>query len=183
MLIGFGAVRFISHSEVREDAHHAQQALVLVVHGLAQQLVPVGNGAAIAPKAGVHLEMDPCGPFLLAGCRDDGVEFPTGDSDVDSGGNRCLEVALVGVQPGKQRGVDARGPQGECLGNVRHPEPRRPGVEGCPRNLDGSVTIRVCLHDGHDRGRRGDGNELPHVMAYSFEIDHRGPLQHRRFGY
>ena len=44
---------------------------------------------------------DPRGALLFAGGRHHGVQLPTGNPDVDAGGNCGLEVALTGVQPGQ----------------------------------------------------------------------------------
>ena len=154
-----GRSRFVRHGKVGEDSHHAEQALVLVFHGFAHQAVPGVQRCAVAAQAGVHLQVDARGAFLLPGGRTIFVQFPAGAADVDSGGNGGTEVALRGVQPGQQGGLDARGAQGQRLGNMRNTKPAGPGFERCPGHGNGAVPVGVRLHHGHDLGRRRHGRQ------------------------
>ena len=105
----------IRDGQVGQDPHHTQQPLVLVLHGLTHQGVPRIEGSSVAAQAGVHFEVDPGGAFLFPGCSHNPVQLPTGASDVDAGGDGRAEVAFRRVQPGKQRGVDAGGPERQRL--------------------------------------------------------------------
>ncbi len=116
--------------------------------------------------------MDARGAFLLPGRQDDLVQFPAGAADVDSGGNSGAEVALRGVQPGQQGGLDARSAQGQRLGNMRHAKPAGPGLERCPGHGNGTVPVGIRLHHGHDLGRRRHRRHVADVVPDGVQVDY-----------
>ena len=142
-------------------------------------MVPFPDGAAIAAQAGVDFKVHACRALLVAGGGDHGLQLPPGNSDVDARGDSCLEVALGGVQPGKQWRFDSRGAQRERLGDVRDTEPRRSGVEGGARDLHGSVTVSVGLHNRHHSCGGGNTGELADIVPHGFESIERGTFKHR----
>jgi len=109
--------------------------------------------ARVAAQAGVHLQVDPCRPFLFTGRQDNPLQLPAGAADVDAGGDGGTEVAVRCVQPREQRRLDAGGAQGERFGDVRNTEPPGSGVERCPGHRNGTVPVGIRLHDGHDLRR------------------------------
>ena len=128
LFVGFRALGFVGDGQVREDAHHAQQALVLEVHGFAHEAVPGIQGRPVAAQSGVHFEVHAGGPFLLAGGRHNAFQFPARAADVDAGGHGGAEVALRGVQPGQQGRLNAGGAQGQGLGDVGRAQPVGAGL-------------------------------------------------------
>ena len=128
--------------------------------------------APLRPSPVSTLRCTRAGPFLLAGGRDDAFQFPARAADVDAGGHGGGEVALRGVQPGQQGGLDAGGAQGQGLGNVGGAQPVGAGTERGAGDGDGAVAVGVGLDHRHHLGRRCHGRQAADIVPDGFEVDY-----------
>ena len=170
--IGFVPVRLVRDGQVREQAHHAQQALVLVLECFADHRIPERTGAAVAAQTGVDLQMHPGWALLFPGCCHNVREFPTGNAEIDPGLDRGAEVSCRGVQPGQDRRLDAGRPQLQRFADVRHTDPGGSGLQRGRRHRHRAMAVPIGLDHCHDLRRRSDLGDPADVLPDRLEVDH-----------
>ena len=135
----------------------------------AQRVPHVGRRTAarhVGVEFQMHVDADAPSP-----CRrvdgDDRVHVGAGDGDGCR--HRRIEVAPRVDQPGEHGGRHSRPSQRDRLVDGRRTEPRRPVPEGDPRDVDGTVSEGVRLHDRHQR-RACAAVHRSYVVGYRREI-------------